>query len=236
MPDSLFRSGILELSPDIIPPPAIQESQWSSLPLNRILIVVSIILFLINLKDYLRIFPYVMRSLTRPRGHIHIQHNMSLEHDRNAVALCLALPFCLMADRYFLYTPSFTAFVPADFSVSIPAAATAAYMLVRELPYSVLKPRRFTPELESAYHCALLNVFIALASLMLVSLAVAAAAGVPDMAIHTALLVETGVFWLLAILNSAQILGMNCSPLATILYLCALEFIPAGILIYSSFR
>ena len=236
MIDGIFREGTLELSGTASPVDPVQALDWRSLPGNRILIVAAILLLVIALSDYLHIFPYILRCVTRPREHVHIQHNMSLVYTRNYVALTLVLPFCLMADRYFLYTPSFAGFVPAGWSVAVPAVAIGAYLIVRRLLFALVKPRRFTAELEEAYHFALYNFFIALVSLMLLTLAVLWPFSLPDMTLRSVLLAEIGLAFVLSLGHTMQILSLHCSALGTFLYLCALELIPAVLLLYSALR
>ncbi len=236
MIDGIFREGTLELSGAASPVDPGQATDWLSLPGNRILMVVSVLLVFLSLSEYLRIFPYVFRSLTRPREHAHIQRNMSLVYTRNYVAACLLIPFCLMADRYFLYTPSFALFVPAGWSVAVPAAAIGAYLLLRRITYALFKPRRFTLELEEAYHFAWYDIFIVLVSTMLLTLAVLLPFSLPDMTLRTVLLAQTGVAFALLLWHVMQILSLHCSVLGTFLYLCALELVPAGLLLYSALR
>ena len=102
MTDSLFRSGTLEMPVSASPVEPAQALDWLALPGNRILMVAAILLFFAALGDYLQLLPYIFRCLTRPREHVHIQHNMSLVYTRNFVALTLLLPFCLISDRYFI--------------------------------------------------------------------------------------------------------------------------------------
>jgi len=232
----IFRSGTLELTDPPVPADVPVMPDWLALPGNRVLMVAAILLIFSALGEYLRIFPYTFRSLTRPREHAHIQHNMSLVYTRNYVAMCLLLPFCLMADRYFLYTPSFAGIVPAGWSVTVPAAAIAAYLLLRRLLFAVFKPRRFTSELEEAYHFAVYNIFIMLATAMLLTVAAMLPFSPADMTVRTVLLSEIAVAFLLTCWNVMQILSLHCSVLGTFLYLCALELIPAGLLLYSELR
>jgi hypothetical protein len=236
MTDSLFRSGTLEMPVSASPVEPAQALDWLALPGNRILMVAAILLFFAALGDYLQLLPYIFRCLTRPREHVHIQHNMSLVYTRNFVALTLLLPFCLISDRYFIYSPAFAGFVPAGWSVAVPAVAIGAYLLLRRLLFALIKPRRFTSELEEAYHFALYNLFIALVSLMLLTLAVLLPFAPTDMALRTVFLVEIGLAFVLSLGHTMQILSLHCSALGTFLYLCALELIPAGLLLYSALR
>ncbi len=49
--------------------------------------------------------------------------------------------------------------------------------------------------------------------------------------IRTLLLWEAAVVWLLAILRSGQFLSAFCNVFSTFLYLCALEMIPAALMV-----
>lgn len=236
MDEGIFRSGTLELTAPPVPADPSPALDWLALPGNRILLVAALLLLLTGLAEYLRIAPYIFRCVTRPREHAHIQHNMSLVYTRNYVAMCLLLPFCLISDRYLLYTPSFAGFVPTGWSVCVPAVAIGVYLLLRRLLFAVFKPRHFTSELEEAYHFAWYDLFILLVSAMLLTLAVLLPFSVSDLTVRTVLLVELAVAMALTIWHVMQILSLHCSVLGTFLYLCALELIPAGLLLYSALR
>ncbi|MBO4447122.1 MAG: hypothetical protein J5764_03240 [Bacteroidales bacterium] len=233
----IFRFGQLELPAAVteLPPPEALP-QWGDYLTNRIMLAVAALLVLMNLRDFLRIFPYLIKSVTRPRWHTHIEHNMSMSTDRNRIALVLAIPFCLIADRFGLYTPSFASYVPVQFRVAVPAAALFLYMLLRSLMFALFKPRRFSQEMEGVLHNIVLDFFINLNLLILVSIPVLVLAGLPETTLQIVLYAEIGLYYLLTVLHVTQILGSLCAPFPTILYLCALELIPTGILIYSSIR
>jgi hypothetical protein len=67
--------------------------------------------------------------------------------------------------------------------------------------------------------------------LALVSVAVCYVLRLQDSTVRTVLLVETGALFLLYLLRRGQILSLSCKPLTTFLYLCALELLPAAMLV-----
>ena len=72
---------------------------------------------------------------------------------------------------------------------------------------------------------------LSLSLIMMLTAGAMSVAGCRDALVCMVLQYELLVFWLFAIIRTAQILSSKQSILATILYLCGLEFIPAAVLI-----
>ena len=230
MIQELFRQGTLEMSAtpvgDLAAVPA-----WSGLLANQLLAVLAVILLVVALPDFLRLLPDLLYSFDRTRGAAALEHSVGQARTRNLIALCFALPFCLVADRYALWRPGFWQAVPAEWSAPAALGGFAAFLLVRELFWLVARPRRLGGEESATLHHAPYNYFILLTILMLVTVGILNLTHTRDGVIHTLLLWETAVVWLVAIFRSGQFLGSFCNVFSTFLYLCALEIIPAALMV-----
>ena len=80
-------------------------------------------------------------------------------------------------------------------------------------------------------HHAPYNFFILLTILMLTSVGILTLVHGREEFIRKLLLWETAVVWLLAVIRSGQFLGSFCNVFSTFLYLCALELIPAALMV-----
>ena len=131
--ESFFTQGRLEMSAVPLPGPQ-DAASWGELLPNRIGIVLSIILVLLNLKDIIRLFPTLVYALDRVRGSIGLEYNVSKARMRNDIALVLALPFCLLIDRYALYRPQFWAWIPPMWSGLATIGLVLAFIAAAALP------------------------------------------------------------------------------------------------------
>ena len=230
MIQELFRQGTLEMSAtpvgDLAAAPA-----WGGLLANQLLSVLAVVLLVIALPDFFRLLPDLLYSFDRTRGAAALEHSVSQARTRNLIALCCALPFCLIADRYALWRPALWQAVPAEWSAPAALAGMAAFLLVRELLWLIARPRRLGNEESATLHHAPYNHFILLTVLMLASVGVLTLFRADDAFIHNLLLWEAAVVWLFAILRSGQFLGSFCNVISTFLYLCALEIIPAALMV-----
>lgn len=203
---------------------------WGDSIVNRVAVLVTLILFLIELTDLIRLFPQLLRCVSRWKGNLELEHSVSMARTRNTVALVTSLVLVLVADRWMLPYSGLRARIPETWRVLFLAAAVGGYVLLRWLFYLATPFRSRINEFASCLRHSMYNYQILLSSLMLVTVLPLVAFGVPDASIRIVLLVETGLFTALYLIRSRQIFASRCSILATILYLCALEILPLGIL------
>ena len=230
MPE-LFKGGILEMSTEPLLPAGAVEP-WSAYPLNRVAVVLTIVLLIVELLDYLRVFPHLLRCLPRWKGNVELEHSVSLARTRNTVALVAALIFVLTADYFSLVAPSFRLQVSPEWRLVVCAGLLAGMIIVRRLCYLATPMRSRTSEFASTMRHTIYNYLILLVSFMLPSALLLAAIGMDLSAARTVLIAEIAVFYLVHLIRSSQILHSRYGSLATILYLCALEILPVGILIF----
>lgn len=228
--EELFRQGTLEMSSTPVGNPA-AAAAWGDLLANQLLAVLAVVLLVVAMSDFFRLLPDLLYSFDRSRGAAALEHSIGQARTRNLLALFCILPFCLVADRYALWRPDFWQAVPAAWSAPATLGAMAAFLLVREIFYLVARPRRLGNEEADTLHHAPYNFFILLTLLMLVTVGVLTLLRSDDGFIRTLLLWETALVWLFSLIRSGQFLGSFCNVFSTFLYLCALEIIPAALLV-----
>ena len=222
MAGELFRQGTLEMSATPVGDPA-AAAAWGEILSNQILAVLAVGLLVVSLPDFFRLLPDLLFSFDRTRGAAALEHSVGQARTRNLI--------CLMADRYALWRPGLWQAVPAAWSAPAALAGMAAFLLVREFFFLVARPRRLGKEESDTLHHAPYNFFILLTLLMLSSVGILTLVRAGEGFIRTLLLWETAVVWLLAILRSGQFLSAFCNVFSTFLYLCALEMIPAALMV-----
>ena len=88
MPD-LFKSGTLDMSTEPLQYVA-DTLRWGDVMVNRIAVMVTIILLILELPDLIRLYPQLLRCLSRWKGNLELEHSVSLARTRNNVALVAA--------------------------------------------------------------------------------------------------------------------------------------------------
>lgn len=202
-------------------------------PLSHVLTVLSVFTAMALLRRFLDVLPDIIRSLMRPRSGASLENNVTLSNDRNLVAMSLVVPFILIAYRYQLYNPRFIADAGDNLRLALIAAVFAGYVILRQLIYVWVRPRRRGDVLRTAHRSAYTHFIILTLTLLFVS-GVCAVTGVPDGATGTVLGVATAVVFVLYLSRFAQILSLSCNQLRTFLYLCTLEILPASLLVASA--
>lgn len=235
MLEEIFRQGSLEMSSSPLQVLA-QEPIWADVLVNRIAVTVSVLVFFILLTDYLRLVPSWLACVSRFRANITLEHSVSLARSRNYIAAFSVLPACLTADRYGLFAPSFLGDVAPGWHVPIIMAAVMSCVIVRRLLYLVINPRRLNSEELNSVRHAPYNYMVILVTALVLTLLVAVPAGLSDAAIKTVMMVETVLVSMLSLVRCGQIFAAHCGGLTTFLYLCALEMMPLGILIFINTR
>ena len=223
-----FQTGQL-LLPDA-PPAALTEAGEGLSMIASLLVAVSVLLFLLALRSFLNILPYLADNILRARGSAALENSVRVSRDRNLVAAVFLIPAILLIYRYRLVDAAILDTLSPDFRLLAIAGLVIVYLLIRFLLYRWLRPRRRYDDYQKAYRTGY-TFFIMLMMLALVSVAVCYVLHLPDSTVKTVLLVETGVLFLLYLLRRGQILSLSCKPLTTFLYLCALELLPAATLV-----
>ena len=228
MLDDPFKSGQL-LLPDT-PPEAVQAAGEGLSLAASILVAVSVLLFLLALRSFLNVLPYLADNIFRARGSAALENSVRVSRDRNLVATVFLVPAILLIFRYRLFDIApFDALSP-DMRLLAIAGVFLGYLLVRFLLYRWLRPRRRYDNYQMAYRAGY-TFFILLMMLALVTVGVCYVLRLPDLTVKTFLLVETGVMYLLYLVRRGQILSTSCNTLTTFSYLCGLELLPTALLV-----
>jgi hypothetical protein len=223
-----FRSGRL-LLPDT-PPQAVEAAGEGLSLVASVLVAVSVLLFLLALRSFLNVLPYLADNIFRARGSAALENSVRVSRDRNLVATVFLVPAILLIFRYRLFDIALFDALSPDMRLLAVAGVFLAYLLVRFLLYRWLRPRRRYDNYQMAYRAGY-TFFILLMMLALVTVGVCYVLRLPDLTVKTLLLVETGVMYLLYLFRRGQILSTSCNTLTTFLYLCGLELLPTALLV-----
>ena len=223
-----FKSGRL-LLPDT-PPEAIEATGEGLSMAASLLVAVSVLLFLLALRSFLNVLPYLADNMFRARGSAALENSVRVSRDRNLVAAVFLIPAVLLIFRYRLIDISYFNTLTPDMRLLAVAGVFIGFLVLRFLLYLWFRPRRRYDDYQMSYRAGY-TFFILLMMLALTTVGVCYVLGLPDLTIKTLLLVEAGVLYLVYLLRRAQILSMSCNSLTTFLYLCALELLPAALMV-----
>ena len=228
MLDDPFRSGQL-LLPDT-PPEAVEAAGEGLSLAASILVAVSVLLFLLALRSFLSVLPYLSDNILRARGSAALENSVRVSRDRNLVAAVFLIPAILLIYRYRLFDIAWFGTLSPDLRLAAVAGVFLVYLLLRFLMYRWLRPRRRYDDYQMAYRAGY-TFFILLMILALTTVGICYVLRLPDATIKTLLLVEAGVMYLLYLFRRGQILSMSCNSLTTFSYLCGLELLPTALLV-----
>jgi len=228
--EEIFRSGTLEMSASPLETLA-SPACWSDVLLNRILILVSIALIMRCLLDLFRLTPPLLYSYSRSRGAEALEQSLGTARVRNRIAFCLTLPFCLILDRFHVLRPAFMDTLPAGWSVPATVGLVVAYLILRSLCYLFFRFNRLDKKTAAIARRNLYNYLMLVLPVMLLLTAGLLLARVPEETACSVMRWTLSAVWVFALGRTGQILHAHCSGFSTFLYLCALEILPAAVLV-----
>ena len=231
--DSAFLGGTL-----CLPAEASQEYPADGFPAGNpaetatdALILASTLLIMLFIRKIAGILPSLIRCALRWKESLTLEYSMKASRDRNTAAMVLFLPFCLIVWMYDLLPFRFAASLPPWGGFAATAGILLGYMLVRRAA-GVVVNRRKIDGLSCDAAAGLFPTFLCLASVTMIPVAaVLAFAGAPQALSRDIMLYTAGAFYLVMLLRKYQIFNHSCKNFTTILYLCALEIFPTGLLV-----
>lgn len=210
------------------------ELAWSEILVNKILVVVSVALFLIEFKDIFRLMPQLRYSLDRPKGGMSFEYNVSTSRSRNIIALCCIIPVSLILDKYQVFSPNLWARLDHQWSALVSIGIICSYGIIRGLLHQVIIPKRADSLKRSALKRSPYSFFIMLSIVMIITSFTLSFIELDALVCRKIFLIEIGISFLFCLVRNMQILSSFCSFLEAFLYLCGFEIMPAAVLVASA--
>ncbi len=200
----------------------------------NILALISTVMVITLLKRLVNIFPSLVACMIRWKESVNLEASIKNSYDRNIIALSMIIPFCLIAEKFRLYDPSFMEGMGEDLRIGVISGVFAAYLIIRTLASMMAQPRKsrkktFGPAVRAAY-----SFFIIQTLLLLAAGGVLSFIDIPAESIKSAMLWISAFIYALLLLRKLQIFASGFSIFASFLYLCALEILPTGLLVASA--
>lgn len=198
------------------------------------LAVVLTLLFMLNLKSFLKIAPSLWDCVVRWKGNLDLEDSIQLSRSRNWIAAILFVPFCMVVYSYNLYNPEIIASFPPIPKLGAVTGALLAYLLLRAFLNWQLEMHNYSSSVFTAANRSFYNYCVILFFLLFISGAIVKALTGDYIVARRVLLWETAITYLVYIYRRGQIFSSVCNPFSTILYLCSLELLPTAALVLSA--
>lgn len=212
----------------------LKESFFNGDAIVSLAIIISTIACMANIRRLVNLIPSLAGCMVRWKESTNLEDSAQLSRTRDRVWVVLIIPFCLIAAGYRLYSPDFIGGLPDGLYFLAVSAAAGVYLGLRRLTEWSLQGRKAPAKTYATASGAFRTFFIIISVTVLLTAGVMKMAGVPAHVTHDILLYETALLYMLFLLRKTQIFANSCSLISAILYLCALEFFPTGILIASA--
>ncbi len=200
--------------------------------LFNILALLSTLVVITLLRRLVNLAPSLVACMIRWKESVNLDASVKNAYDRNMIALAMVLPFCLVAEKFRLYSPSFMDGLDENLSLCVILGTFIAYDIIRRLASMMMQNRKNKKTYDTAQKSS--YTFFIILSIVLVTLGgVLSFCHVEAESIRTAMLWVSAFIYTLSLLRKTQIFLSGFSILTSFLYLCALEIIPTGILVIS---
>ena len=199
-----------------------------------ILSLLSLIFVLLCLRRLVGIFPSLLMCITRNKENFNIEASIRLSRDRDLVAACMIMPFCLTAVRFNLYDPDIISGLDEYLKIWTIILVFAIYTLFRLTMTRVFRPYRINSDTFRTAEKSSNTFFVILALTLLAAGGLMSFMNIGEGTIRSAMLWISIVIYSVHLIRKLQIFNSSCSVFVGFLYLCALEIIPTGTLVVSA--
>ncbi len=200
----------------------------------NILALISTIIIITLLRRLVNIFPSLVACTVRWKESVNLEASVKHSYDRNIIAVSMVIPFCLVAERFRLYDPSFMEGMGEDLRIGITSGVFIAYIIIRRLISMMVQTRKVNKKTYNTAGKASYTFFIILTLLLMTTGGMLSFINIEAGVIKTAMLWISAFIYALLLFRKLQIFHSNRSIFTAFLYLCALEIFPTGLLIASA--
>lgn len=215
-----FPNGALWLSTEPLRGVA-SSPVWGHDLLHSSLLIVSIVLIVVFLRDFFIVCVPVLRCMDTYKYNLELEHNIQLSRTRNRAASLVFLPLWLVADRFCVLNESFW----------YSGLMLVGYLLFRRIMSGILPLRRISSEYRTTLRRMLYTFSIPLCVVILLLVGINALVGWSDVTVKTIIIVIFGLNLAIVMFQEFRILNLRYHPFVSFLYLCGLEFVPASALV-----
>ncbi|MBE6231924.1 MAG: DUF4271 domain-containing protein [Bacteroidales bacterium] len=198
-----------------------------------ILALLSLLIVIFLLSRLANILPSLLACLIRWKETMNLEASAKLSRDRDALAMAMLLPFCLIAVRFRLYDPGYMDGMSENLRLGIICSVFVSYLFLRRLTFVIFRPGYGLHAYRTADRSSY-SFFILLTLILLFSGGLLSFCGMNSFAVRDAMIWISAGIYLLFLVRKMQIFMSSYSIFTAFLYLCALEILPTGIMLVSA--
>ena len=199
-----------------------------------ILALISVFIVIILLKRLINIFPSLMACTLRWKESINLEGSVKHSLDRDMLAAAMIIPFCLAVEKFGLYSPEFMENMSQSIHLLVSIGIFLSYCTIRMLVSKLTRAQKINPKTYKTAGRASFTFFIILTLVLLLMGGILDFIDADPALIKSAMLCVSAFIYTLFLLRKFQIFVSGCSFFTAFLYLCALEFLPTGVLVVSA--
>ena len=200
----------------------------------KIVLALGLIFFLLIIRTFVGVVPSLMATVIRWKESLNLEASVKLSRDRNTVAACAAIFFCLTMITYDVYDPKCLQMLRPDAHFWVIIGIFCLFVAIRTFIEHTIRPRRIQAKSYMAVIRVSYSFLIVMTMLLLLMSGIATVFDISPEHARNAILWISALTYLLHLVRKLQILSSSCSIFAGFLYLCALEILPTGVLIASA--
>lgn len=191
----------------------------------------SILCMLLSLKPLYVMMPTFIASLHRTKVCLEMEFSRSMQMTRNRLCLGLVLPISTVVWHFRLYDPQFFGYLGPALRLAAIIVIVLLFWVMRTSIAKALRVRKIKIEIYEAGCNFDLTAFILTSLILMTEGLVLALCGAPMELARIILLCTCAATYFIFLLRKTQIFASDCPLYSAILYLCALEVLPTGILV-----
>lgn len=213
---------------------ALLTRQWDENALLVVIGLVSLVAAILLIRNIINILPYLIGCAWRWKENVNLEDSTKLCRDRDAIFILSCFPFCLIAADFRLWGASFTSRLGQTAEFLVTAGVFLVYLGLRFVTHKFVRPSRISSKMYRTAANTFRTFFITITVTILTTAGICGLFNASADVVRSIILWETGVLYFISLLRKSQIFASGCTIFSTILYLCALEILPTGLLVASA--
>mgnify|MGYP003317407196 CR=1 FL=1 len=132
-----------------------------------ILALISVLIIILLLRRVVNIFPSLMACTLRWKESVNLEASVKHSLDRDMLAIAMILPFCLVVEKFSLYSPSLMDSLGPSLHLSAVIGTFLLYYFLRTMLEKAIRPQKLAPKTYRTAGRASFTFFIILTIILL---------------------------------------------------------------------
>ncbi len=209
----------------------VESSSFIDSPLLSGITVAFAVISILCIKRIAGLLPSLMACLFRSKETINLEDSVKLRRDKNAVAALMVVPFVLCMTSLEIWNPSLIRNMSIEIRFLILLGTFLFYHLFRIGVFHIIRPERLSNRNYGILNGIGYTFFLTATIVILASSGICALFNMEKELLKTIIYYVLGLTYSIFLIRKTQIFVKSCPVFSSILYLCALEILPTGLLV-----